>query len=112
MHTVEHETSGPLAPLRRFRFAQSEDTLLATLGAWSLGLVLFTLAGFYIGTIVGHDNHPAEGLRHVDLNIDQLIGALPFALGGLVLGLIFALCVTFVYVPAKLRELDSEGIAH
>ena len=32
------------APLSRFRFMQSEDTMLATVGSWTLGLVVFTLA--------------------------------------------------------------------
>lgn len=110
MHTVDHETPGPISPLRRFRFMQSEDTALATLAAWSLGLVIFTLAGFYFGTIAGHDNHP-QGI-HKDLDPLQLQQALPFALGGLIIGIVFALWITFGYVPAKLRELELEQGHH
>lgn len=106
MHTAETETHAPA----RFAFLRSEDTTLATAGAWTLGLVVFTLAGFYIGTIAGHDNHP-EG-SHQDLNVSQLQSALPFAGAGLVLGLIFALLITFWYVPTKLRELEHEESGH
>jgi len=115
MQNIETETylsasSGPLSLLRNCAFAKREDTTLATLGAWSFGLVLFTLAGFYFGTIAGHDNTPAG--RHQDLNVPQMIDALPFALGGLTIGIVFALLVTFWYVPLKLRELEHEESHH
>lgn len=112
MHTVEHETHAPVPAWRKFRFLRSEDTTLAVLASWTLGLVLFTLAGFYFGTIAGHENHPPEGIRHVDLNPSQLEAALPYALSGLVLGLLFALWITFAYVPTKLRELEQEQGGH
>lgn len=118
MHTVEtvQTESHPLAA--RFRFLRSEDTTIATLAAWSFGLAIFTLAGFYFGTIAGHDNHP-EG-RHKDLDPTQLgleplwplHGAMPYALGGLIIGLLFALFISFKYVPDKLRELEHEQGGH
>jgi hypothetical protein len=112
MHTAETEThaSGPLAFLQKRRFMQSEDTAIATLAAWTIGLLIFTLAGFYIGSIAGHDNHP-EG-RHRDLDVVQLTNALPFAAAGLAIGLIFALWITFGYTPSKLRELEHEQGGH
>ena len=97
---------------KRFAFCRSEDTLLATLAAWTVGLGLFTLAGFYIGTIAGHDNHPPEGIRQKDLDPTQLIAALPYAAGGLVIGLALAVWVSAFYVPSKLRELESEHSGH
>lgn len=112
MQNIETETYLParFGFLRNFAFAKSEDTTLATLASWSLGLVVFTLAGFYFGTIAGHDNHP-EG-RHQDLNVAQMEQAIPFAIGGLVIGIVFALLVTFWYVPTKLRELEQEQGGH
>lgn len=137
MHTADTPSpaSGPLAFLKSRRFMQSEDTMIATLAAWSVGLVIFTLAGFYIGTIAGHDNHqnqlpnvgpsivtsaapPGSPWRepgmalHKDLDPIQLGAALPFAAVGLLLGLAFAIWITYGYVPAKLRELQSEQGHH
>jgi hypothetical protein len=112
MHTVEHETPahGPLAFLRKRRFMQSEDTTIATLAAWTFGLAIFTLAGFYFGTIAGHNNHP-EG-RHKDLDPTQLEAAIPYAAAGLLVGIFFALWISFFYVPRKLRELEHEQGGH
>ncbi len=106
MQNVETETHAPA----RFAFLRSEDTTLSVIGSWTLGLVVFTLAGFYFGTIAGHDNHP-EG-PHQDLNPAQMANAIPFAVGGLIVGLIFALLVTFWYVPLKLKELEHEQGGH
>ena len=121
MQNIETESylsasSGPLRLLRNFAFAKSEDTTLATLGAWTLGLVVFTLAGFYFGTIAGHDNSPVntagKAIKHQDLNVDQLSAAIKYAASGLGIGILFALIVTFVYVPAKLKELANEQGGH
>lgn len=135
MHTAsEHdEELHPLAQhigfLRGYRFVRSEDTVFSVLASWTVGLVLFTLAGFYIGTIAGHDNHPGSPLNtenfsnaapwrspgavlHKDLDPSQLQSALPFAGVGLLIGIVFALYVTFAYVPRKLRELDAEHVPH
>ncbi len=113
MHTVEIEHH-PLAQrfpfLRRFQFMRSEDTVIATLASWTVGLVICTLAGFYFGSIAGHNNHPAG--RHRDLDPAQLQAALPYAAGGLAVGLLFALAITFWYTPTKLRELESEQGHH
>ncbi len=98
----------PLA--QRFPFLRSEDTTIATLASWTVGIVIWTLAGFYLGTVAGHDNHP-EG-RHKDLDPTQLAAAIPYALSGLALGIVFALLITFWYTPVKLRELDREHVAH
>ena len=142
MHPAPQETHatgpyahGPFAPLSRFRFMQSEDTMLATVGAWTLGLVVFTLFGFYFGSIAGHDNHadvlpnagssimtadapagaiwriPGQAL-HKDLDPMQLQTALYYAAAGLAVGVLFALAVTLLYVPTKLRELESEQGHH
>lgn len=138
MHTAEPELH-PLAyrlprPLRNLRFLRSEDTVLATLASWTVGLGIFTLVGFYFGTIAGHANHPvadpsattsigvangtspeawrAAGRQlHQDLDPAQLIAAWPYALGGLIVGILFASYVSFVYVPHKLRELEAEQAA-
>ena len=137
MHTADTPSpaSGPLGFLKSRRFMQSEDTMIATLAAWTVGLLIFTLAGFYIGTVAGHDNHQSQlpnvgpsivtsaaptgspwrepGMAlHKDLDPIQLQSALPFALGGLLLGLAFALWITFAYTPAKLRELEREQGHH
>ena len=142
MHTAPDETlapapaaHGPLALLSRFRFMRSEDTMLATLAAWTVGVGIFTLAGFYFGTVAGHDNHadelpnagvsivkatappgsawrvPGQAL-HKDLDPTQLFHALPFAAAGLLVGVAFALWISLRYVPAKLRELESEQGHH
>ena len=120
---------------KRFRFCRSEDTLIATLAAWTVGLGLFTLTGFYVGTIAGHENHPGQlpngplsvftstapagspwrvpgQAMQKDLDPSQLLSALPFAAGGLAIGLALALWVSAFYVPAKLRELDGERGHH
>lgn len=120
---------------KRFRFCRSEDTLIATLASWTVGLFLFTLAGFYVGTIAGHDNHPNQQPNlsssiyvstapagspwrvpgqpmHKDLDPAQLMSALPFAAVGLLIGVVFAIYITAVYVPTKLRELESEQGHH
>ena len=137
MHTADTPSpaTGPLAFLKSRRFMQSEDTMIATLAAWTVGLGIFTLAGFYIGTVAGHDNHPNQlpnagaaivtsaapagapwresGMAlHKDLDPTQLLGALPFAAAGLLIGLVFALWISYGYVPAKLRELESEHGHH
>lgn len=111
MHTeTEHaELPGPTA-LHKLRFWQSEDTRIGVCAAWTLGLLIFTLAGFYFGTIAGHDNHP-EG-RHLDLQVHDLQNALPYAGAGLVVGILFALWMTFGYTPAKLKEIQLEDHAH
>jgi hypothetical protein len=113
MHTAEIETpsKGPLAFLRNRRFMKSEDTMLATIGAWTLGIAILTLTGFYFGTIAGHDNHP-HNAPHKDLDPTQLMQAVPYTIGGLVLGIVFALWVTFYYVPNKLREIEHEHADH
>lgn len=140
MHTaeIEHEHH-PLAQrlpfLRNARFLHSEDTLIANLAAWTFGPVIFTIAGFYFGSIAGHDNHQYQlpnvgssivtsaapdgapwreaGMAlHKDLDPLQLANAIPFALAGLLLAVAFALWVSFWYTPAKLKELGSEGLAH
>ena len=107
MQTVETDHH-PLAA--RFRFLRSEDTTLAGLGSIFIGLPILTLAGFYFGTIAGHDNHP-EGI-HKDLDPTQLAHAVPFAIGGLVIGLLFAAWIWLGYMPAKLRELEHEQGGH
>ena len=133
MHTAEIEHS-PLA--QRFAFLRSEDTLIATLASWTVGLGIFTLAGFYFGVVAGHANHPvddpsrtasirlASGVDgsapwreagrqlHKDIDPTQLIAAWPYAAGGLALGVLFALFITVHYVPTKLRELESEQGHH
>jgi hypothetical protein len=107
MHTVETETHAHAGPA----FMRSEDTRLAVGGAWTLGLVVFTLAGFYFGSIAGHNNHP-ENAPHKDLDPVQLAGAIPYTIAGLVLGIIFALLITFWYTPMKLREIEHEEGGH
>ena len=107
MHTVETETHVHTGPA----FMRSEDTRLAVGGAWTLGLVVFTLAGFYFGTIAGHDNHP-ENAPHKDLDPSQLANAIPFTIAGLIVGILFALWITFRYVPIKLREIELEEGGH
>lgn len=113
MQTIDTDHN-PLAAklpfLRKLRFMQSEDTTLATLASWSFGLVIFTLAGFYLGSIAGHDNHP-KGPQQ-DLNIPQLQTALYYGAAGLALGVVFALLITFWYTPIKLRELEREQGGH
>ena len=107
MHTVETETHTHAGPA----FMRSEDTRLAVGGAWTLGLVVFTLAGFYFGTIAGHDNHP-ENMPHKDLDPSQLAGAIPYTIAGLIVGILFALWITFRYTPTKLREIELEENGH
>lgn len=112
MHTVETETHAPA----RFPFLRSEDTTLATIASWVVGVPILTLAGFYFGSVAGHENHPVRNAAnprgHVDLQPHDLQSAIPFAIGGCVIGIIFALCVTLLYVPAKLRELQHEQGGH
>jgi hypothetical protein len=107
MHTVETETHAHSGPA----FLRSEDTRLAVGGAWTLGLVVFTLAGFYFGSIAGHENHPHLE-KHLDLNPEQLQAAIPYTIAGLTIGIIFALLITFWYTPAKLREIELEEGGH
>ncbi|RYG24639.1 hypothetical protein EON82_09980 [bacterium] len=90
---------------------QSEDTRLATFASWTLGLVVFTLTGFYLGSIAGHDNHPHLE-KHKDLDPIQLAGAIPFTIAGLTIGILFALMITFWYTPVKLREIANEEGGH
>lgn len=107
MYTVETETHAHAGPA----FLRSEDTRLAVGGAWTLGLVVFTLAGFYFGSIAGHDNHP-HNAPHKDLDPVQLQTALYYAGAGLTIGIIFALLITFWYTPMKLREIAHEEGGH
>lgn len=131
MHTAEIEHT----PWSRFRVFRSEDTTLSFLGSWLVGVPILTLVGFYFGTIAGHANHPvadptltsslsvAKGVGpeawrtagtqvQKDLDPTQLLAAWPFALGGFLLAVAFALWITFVQVPAKLRELELEQGHH
>ena len=83
-------------------FRHQESQLGVTI-AWILGPLWGTAAGFYLGTIW------SQVPMTTDLNTERIAIAAPFALLGLVLGIIFAIVVTVVYPKAIDREYALEA---
>lgn len=83
------------------RSLAEEDTRLAILVAWAVGLPVITLFSWYFGTI-------AVSRHIVDLRIGDLKNAGVFAVGGAVIGVIVASVFTFVYPRTVFADLERE----
>ncbi|MER3495876.1 MAG: hypothetical protein C4320_03145 [Armatimonadota bacterium] len=79
-----------------------EDTRIALMVAWGVGLPVITAFSFYFGTV-------AVSKHLVDLQLHDLQAAGIFAVGGAILGTILALAVTFIYPRVVVRDLHREG---
>lgn len=82
-----------------------EDNLIAIAASWTVGPLIGTVAGFYIGTVVGSDHV-------VDLQVPDIKNGFIGAGIGLALSLIFAVWVTVVYPKATKRDGDYSDDAH
>lgn len=78
-----------------------EDTRLAILIAWNVVLPVCTLFGYYFGTI-------AVSKHIVDLQVHDMINAIPYAGFGALVGTLIGLYLTFVYPQNKIEELRME----
>lgn len=78
-----------------------EDNMIAIGGAWVLGPLLGTLAGFYLTTIF-------RSQHDVDLQLHDIQTGFIGAGAGLALGVLFAIWVTVVYPRSTRRDGDVD----
>ena len=78
-----------------------EDTRIGVLFGWNILLPILTILGFYFGTIAV-DEHI------IDLQVHDLVRALPYAGFGALLGTIIALFLTFIYPRMVHHDLRRE----
>lgn len=86
------------------KITAKEDNLLAIGAAWTVGMLWFTLGGFYMGTIIGSDHK-------IDLQVPLVVG--PGVVGmivGTIIGVIFATLVTLIY--PKVTAADDADHVH
>lgn len=94
--------SGNLVAMRRNPFAD-EETLLALGLYWTVGMLFFTLGGFYLANIVAvpipHDR---------DLQVRDMANSLRGAAVGAAIGVVFGLFWTFVYPRLTRKDYEHD----
>ena len=87
------------------KIGHNEDNLIAIGIAWTIGVVFFTLAGFYFTTIAGSPHI-------VDLQTHDMQNGLKGMLIGFILGVLVATFITIFYPKWTAADEAAEAEAH
>jgi uncharacterized membrane protein YdcZ (DUF606 family) len=79
------------------RLKSNEGNLFAIGIAWTVGLLWFTVGGFYFGTIVTRQ-------KEIDLQLPQIQGGLQWAGIGFGVGVVVATLITIFYPRATAAD--------
>ena len=85
--------------------AGSQDIRIGLLVVWIVGMTVFTLGGFYIGTIAGSPHI-------IDLQTKDINFGLKGAAAGAAFGFVFATLFTMIYPKARAAEEALEDAHH
>jgi hypothetical protein len=94
----------PKLPKALEALASDDELWIPVAAAWLVGGPLFTVWGFYVGTVLGPDHR-------IDLQWNELSGGLVGAACGAAVGLAVAIYATFIF-PEKWRASRADSDHH